>query len=157
MEAISNAHKSGIVAALSLCATRSFVNYDNLVDYMELAKNLGVAFVQILEPRAVGRYHGQDVALSPEQIQLLEQIYLEYNNSKVYADYPIIQFLGYHQRKSGCFGAGDRFFYINTEGEAQICPYCSGGVADARSIDPDKMIDLLSYKSCHQFRKNELF
>lgn len=157
MEAISNAHQSGIVTALSLCATSSFVNYDNLVEYMELARNLGVAFVQILEPRAVGRYRGKNVALRPEQIQLLEQIYLGYNNSKAYADYPIIQYLGYHQRKAGCFGAGDRFFYINTEGEAQICPYCAGGVADARRIDPNKMIDLLSHKGCHEFHKNALF
>lgn len=156
LDAVYNAHQSGIVTALSLCATRSFVTHRNLIEYMELAKTLGVAFVQILEPRAVGRYHGQDVALHSEQIHLLEQIYLEYNNAKAYADYPIIQYLGYHQRKAGCFGSGDRFFYINTKGEAQICPYCSGSVADARNIDPNKMIELLANKSCHEFDKNQV-
>jgi len=153
--AIKNANGNGLVTALSLCATKSFTNYQNLMKYMELAKNLGVAFVQILEPRAVGRYYGKDVALSSDQIKLLEGFYLEVNNSKLYSEYPIIQYLGYHQRKAGCFGAGDRFFYINTKGEAQICPYCSGVVADAKAVSADKMVELLSLKKCHKFQKNK--
>ena len=155
INAIANANNIGLVTALSLCATRTFTTAENIVNYLEMAKKLGVSFVQILEPRAVGRYKRQDVALRKDQIRMLEKIYLEYNNSKAYSDYPIIQYLGYHQRKAGCFGAGDRFFYINTKGEAQICPYCSGGIADARELSPDKMVELLSHRNCHEFEKNE--
>ncbi len=154
MSAIENANSNEMVTALSLCATKTFTSYQNLIEYMELAKSMGVAFVQILEPRAVGRLRGKDVALSRNQIKLLEDFYLEFNNSRLYAEYPIIQYLGYHQRKAGCFGCGDRFFYINTKGEAQVCPYCSGVVADAKAVSADRMIELLSLKKCHKFQKN---
>ena len=38
MEAIRNCISSGILVSLSLCATREFVTYDNLMKYAELAK-----------------------------------------------------------------------------------------------------------------------
>ena len=156
IEAVINANKAGLVTTLSLCATKSFVTHENLINYMELAKELGVSFVQILEPRAAGRYHGEDVALGEKQIKMLEKVYIEYNSSKVFADYPIINYLGFHQRKVGCFGAGDRFFYIDTDGDAHICPYCTSKVGSAIDNSAREMIDLLGQRSCHVFEKNIL-
>lgn len=40
--------------ALSICATKSFVAASNLSKYMDIAKNMGVSFVQFLEPRVTG-------------------------------------------------------------------------------------------------------
>jgi MoaA/NifB/PqqE/SkfB family radical SAM enzyme len=154
IEAVINANAAGLVTTLSLCATKSFVTHDNLINYMELAKELGVSFVQILEPRATGRYQGADVALGDEQLELIEKVYLEYNSSKLFADYPIINYLGFHQRKVGCFGAGDRFFYIDTDGDAHVCPFCAhkiGSVIDSSAKD---MIELLGQQSCDVFKKN---
>ena len=114
-EGVVNANKAGLITALSLCATRRFVEEDQLPAYMHLAKKLGVSFVQLLEPRAVGRYKGLDVMLRKNEIDLLDAYYHEYNSSKKYKSYPIINSLGYHQRKVGCFGGGNRFFYIDTD------------------------------------------
>lgn len=153
-QAVINANKAGLVTALSLCATKSFVTIDNLVAYMNLAKVLGVSFVNIIEARAKGRYFGKDVELGKEKIHLLEKIYLENKSSKIFKDYPIINYLGYHQRRVGCFGAGNRFFYIDTDGDAHICPYCSNKVANALDHSAKEIIDLLAQYKCHAFDKS---
>jgi len=155
--AVRHANDFGMITALSLCATKFFVSHENLIRYMELAKKLGVTFVQILEPRATGRYYGQNVKLSEAQIKLLEDIYLEYNSSKEFADYPMINYLGYHQRKVGCFGSGDRFFYIDTQGDAHICPYCSNKIGSAVDLPVKDMMNLLAQRPCHIYEKNTLF
>lgn len=157
VDAVIYANHVGLVTTLSLCATKSFVNQENLINYMEFAKGLGVSFVQILEPRATGRYQDQDVGLGSKQLKMLKQIYLEYNSSVLFKDYPIINYLGYHQRKAGCFGAGDRFLYVDTEGDAHICPYCAEKIASARDVPAAEMIDALSREKCHAFNKNVVF
>ncbi len=151
VEAAQNAKKAGLVTTLSLCATRSFVSLENLQHYMELAKRLGVAFVQFIDVRASGRYADQAVELSKEQIQLLEAFYLNYNNNSKYLNYPIISYLGYHQRRMGCFGGGNRFFYIDTDGDAHLCPFCTGKTCSALEFSVEDTVDLLRQGSCHAF------
>lgn len=151
LQAVFNANQAGLVTTLALCSTRSFTTRSNLDQYMELAKSWGVTFVQLIEPRASGRYASKDVELPREKIRILDETYLDYNNSNKYKLYPIINYLGYHQRKVGCYGAGDRFFYIDTEGFAHICPYCSGKVANVRDHSAKEVIDLLSKNACHAF------
>jgi len=154
IDVVNNANKAGLVTALSFCAVKESVNYDQINKYMELAKSMGVCFVQIQEPRSSGRYIEKNVELGNEEIEILERVYLDYNNSKKYRDYPIINYLGYHQRRVGCFGAGNRFFYIDTDGDAHICPYCVEKVGSALKHSPLKIIDMLSKKSCFIFEKN---
>jgi MoaA/NifB/PqqE/SkfB family radical SAM enzyme len=121
---------------------------------MNLAKNLGVSFVQILEPRAAGRYKGLDVMLGEKELQLLDEIYLKYNSSPKFKEYPIVNSLGYHQRKVGCFGGGNRFFYIDTDGDAHLCPYCTNKTNNVLQNSPEEIIEKLSNKSCHVFEKS---
>ena len=153
-EAVINSNSAGLVTALSLCATKEFVHDDNFSGYMNLAKDLGVSFVQIIEPRAAGRYKGLDVMLGDKELQLLDEIYLKYNSAPKFKAYPIINSLGYHQRKVGCFGGGSRFFYIDTDGDAQLCPYCTGKKNNVLEKSPKEIIEKLSNKSCHVFEKS---
>jgi len=154
--AVFNANQAGLVTTLALCSTRSFTNRKNLDKYMELAKSWGITFVQIIEPRATGRYANKDVELSNEMLQILEETYMDYNNLNRYKAYPIINYLGYHQRKVGCFGAGDRFFYIDTDGFAHVCPYCNGKIANVRDHSAEDVINMLSNKVCQSFEKNRI-
>jgi MoaA/NifB/PqqE/SkfB family radical SAM enzyme len=151
VEGARNAKKAGLVVTLSLCATKPFVNQGNLDQYMELAKRLGVAFVQFIDVRASGRYSGQEVELSDSQIELLESFYLKYNNDPQFRKFPIISYLGYHQRRMGCFGGGNRFFYIDTDGDAHLCPFCTGKTCSALEFSAEDAIDLLRQGSCHAF------
>lgn len=151
ISAVLHAKAAGLVTTLSLCATKAFISRPNLTAYMELAKKLGVAFVQFIEPAAVGGYRGQDVSLQTEHYELLEEVYLQYNSAPAFHDYPIINYLGYFQRRVGCFGGGDRFFYVDTDGYAHLCPFCSGKISNALEFPPEDTIHLLSQFSCHDF------
>ncbi|HSB91993.1 MAG TPA: radical SAM protein [Flavitalea sp.] len=139
IKAVHIAHEFKLLITLSICVTRSFVNWDNLIEYAKLAKQLDVAYIQLLEPKAVGHYAGQDVSLQMDQLDMLNNFYQTLNFDPAYADYPIVVYHGYHQRTVGCFSAGNRMLYIDSEGYVNACPFChtkNFNIRDAINEDP---------------------
>ena len=59
IEAVGAAVSVGMPVTLSLCATQAFVTERNLIAYAAMAKELGVTFIQVLEPKATGFYKGR--------------------------------------------------------------------------------------------------
>ncbi len=152
---VQNAIENQLVVALSLCTTTDFTTLDNLITYANLAKKMGVSFIQVLEPKSVGHYSGKEVSLSEDQIRLLENFYLEMNYNPKYKEYPLISYHGYYQRRQGCYAAGNRSFYVDADGDLNACPFCqskSGNVLDA---DFDNSISKLQNSGCHQFTSNK--
>jgi MoaA/NifB/PqqE/SkfB family radical SAM enzyme len=146
------AKEVGLVTGLSLCPTRAYTNEANLIAYLELARQLGVTFVQFFEPKPSGRYQGQDVLLSDAQLALLDRFYFQYNQDSRYRDYPIINYIGYHQRKLGCFGSGDYYLYVDTDGDVHNCPLCETKVCHALAFPVEDTVKLLQQtKGCHFF------
>jgi MoaA/NifB/PqqE/SkfB family radical SAM enzyme len=155
VRAAREAKSLGLVTALSLCSTQSYTTWENLVSYMRFARQLGVSFVQIFEPKAAGRYAGKSVELAGEQLETLERLYHTFNTGKAWADYPIVNYLGYHSRRLGCFGGGDRFFYIDTDGRAMACPFCDLFSCDAIELSAEVTLDGLSRVGCSRYRTTE--
>jgi MoaA/NifB/PqqE/SkfB family radical SAM enzyme len=124
MNAINNAREQNLVIALSICVTRAFTTWDNLVQYAALAKELKVSFVQLLEPKAVGHYEGKEVLLDESHFSVLDKFYYTLNFDRAYNNYPVIIYHGYHQRRVGCFSGGNRSLYIDAEGFVNACPFC---------------------------------
>ena len=124
LQAVENANEAGLITAISICVTKSFISEENLKNYMEFAKNLNVAFVQFFEPKKEGNYKDKDVLLSLEQLNLLENFFRKFNDSAANNAYPLIIYHGYHQRKNGCHGAGKRYLYVDSNGDIQACPFC---------------------------------
>ena len=154
---VQNAIDSQLVVALSLCATKDFTTFENLMTYANLAKKMGVSFIQILEPKAVGHYSGKDVSLSSDQLRLLENFYLEMNYNPKYNEYPLISYHGYYQRQQGCYGAGNRSFYVDTDGDINACPFCQTKTGNVLDSDFDQSIAELQNSGCQQFiRKDNL-
>jgi MoaA/NifB/PqqE/SkfB family radical SAM enzyme len=151
LNAIVEAHKAGLVVSLALCATKTFVTEANLMEYARLAKKLGVAFIQLLESRAVGHYTGKNVELNADQIQLLTNFFEKINLQAAYADWPIVVFHGYHQRRAGCSGAGDRFFYIDTDGDLHACPFCQKKSGSLLNGSLEEGISCMKTRGCHVF------
>ncbi len=118
---------------------------------MELARDWGAAFVQILEPKAAGRYKGKDVALSSQQIAILERLTLEYNTSAAYRTYPIVEYPDALSRRIGCSAAGHRYLYINSNGQVQVCPFCHTEVARALAFSAEETIRLATALKCPEY------
>lgn len=132
-EAIQNAHREDLVVALSVCVTNEFVSESNLMAYMELAKKLEVSFVQFLEPKPVGHFSNKDVLLKKDKIEVLEDFYTKLNYGKAYKVFPLITYHGFYQRKIGCYNAGIKGMYVDTNGDMNACPFChtkNGNVLD---------------------------
>lgn len=123
-EAIGNCNAAGIIVCLSVCPVKEFVSEENLDRYYHKAKELGASFIRILEPRKAGRFANRDVLLDARQIDIIDRFMIARNSDPAFMNYPIIQFPGRHQRKSGCLGAGNRYLYIDSNGEIHACPFC---------------------------------
>ncbi len=140
-----------ILVALSLCATRFFVSYENLQKYLQLAKEWGVGFIRIIEPMAAGNYKGKDIRLHEKHIRLLKDFYFRINTQKEYSTYPIIMYQGYHQRLQGCFGSGNRYLYIDTIGDIHACPFCRGKAGNTLVNPMEDAIGVLRKIGCQEF------
>ncbi|SMC00303.1 Radical SAM domain protein [Hymenobacter roseosalivarius DSM 11622] len=151
IQAVVNAKEAGLVVALTLCATQAFTTAENLMAYAMMARQLGVTFIHVLEPRAVGHYAQQEVDLSPAQIKLLDEFYLKLNYSGDYHDWPIVHYYGYHQRRMGCSGGADRFLYVDTDGDMHACPFCQKKSGSAFSASFDEALGAVKQGGCHQF------
>lgn len=153
-EAVKNANKNHIITALSLCTTKDFVSEENLMSYMELAKKLKVSFVQFLEPKAVGHYANKDVFLNEKQIDILEIFFRKMNFTKAYSSYPIIIYHGYYQRRIGCFSAGKKGMYIDTDGDMNACPFCHKKTGHVLDSNFDQNLEILKSEGCHTYHIN---
>jgi MoaA/NifB/PqqE/SkfB family radical SAM enzyme len=154
LKAVQNCNEVGIVSNLTLCVTRAMANEEDLMKYLELAKSLQVPFVRFLEPRKAGNYAGKDVLLRKEEQEAVLDFYLKINSGKRFRTYPIVQFPGYHQRQTGCYGAGNRYLYIDAKGNYHGCPFCRNAVGNIRDMSLAEAIPLLQKGGCQFFQTN---
>ncbi len=152
IQSVRHCLKAGLMVSLSLCATRDFVSEVNLLSYAQLARDLGVQFIRILEPRSSGKFAGQRVDLDPRQVDLLSDFAIRINSDPAYRHFPIVTFFGYHQRKMGCFGAGNRYVYVDPNGDLHACPFCRGRIGNLLDEPFTSLLEKVRRVGCHQFR-----
>ncbi|WP_190242621.1 radical SAM protein [Hymenobacter lapidiphilus] len=151
IQAATYAQQAGLVVNLAVCVTKEFTTAANLLRYARLARQLGVAFIQLLEPRAVGHYAAQEVSLSATQTALLDAFYELLNFSPACHDWPIVTYYGYHQRRLGCSGAADRFLYVDTDGDLHACPFCQKKSGSALCGSLDEGMNQVRANGCQLF------
>ena len=151
-QAARNAQAAGLVVCLTLTAVREFCTADHLWAYARLARDWGVPFIRILEPRAVGHYAGQDVELRPADITVLEDFVRRIQRDPACRDYPAVDYYAAYQRQAGCSGAGQRFLYVDTDGDMHACPFCQNkcGSALCGSIEAG-IGNLQKASGCHAY------
>ena len=133
VEGVKASLNAGLVTALSICATSEFIDGGHLYPYMEFAKDLGVHFVQILEPKALGNYSGRGEMLEQKHFEKLEDLFTTMNHSEHCKNYPTVMYHGYHQRRVGCY-SGSRSLYIDSAGDVHACPFCHTKSYNVRDI-----------------------
>ena len=146
--AARHALNEGLAVALSCCVTRNSCTTEDLEKYMLMAKELGVAFVQMLEPRAVGHYEGKDVCLRKDDIRTLEAFYEQYSQDPSKKDFPILTYHNYHIRRAGCHGSARDYVYVDTNGNVQSCPFCSKKWFSALDDDLLPRLKMMKAVSC---------
>lgn len=124
MQSTINCQTAGLVTCWSLCVRREFLSLENLFRYAELARMMKVTWIQLFEAMPSGRYAGKDVILTTDEKKIIERFYYEINSSSKYNDYPMVEYIGIYQQKIGCLGAGNRYVYVDTDGNLQPCPFC---------------------------------
>lgn len=151
-QAVQNAKDAGLAVCLGLTAVREFCTYEHLWNYARLARDWGVHFIRILEPKAVGHFAGQDVLLRPSDIAVLEEFVRKIQRERTYSDFPIIDYYIPHQRAVGCSGAGKRFLYVDTDGEMHACPFCQNKCGSAVHESVETGIENMARASgCHSY------
>ena len=148
--AASESRGAGLLVALSLCPRREIVSEDDLGRYAEAARRLGAGFIQILEPRPVGRYAGRDVALSTAQMEVLERFQRRLNREAAWRRHPAVSYVAAAQRQSRCIGAGERYLYVDTDGDVHACPFCRQSAGSALAPDFDGVLARLRERGCPQ-------
>lgn len=156
IKAVKHCREADLMVSLSLCATRDFVNKENLYTYADQAREWGVHFIRILEPRSVGSFSGKDVHLNSDSISIISSFFHQVNSDPHFRDYPIVNFFGYHQREIGCMGAGNRYFYIDANAEVHACPFCRGSKGNVLENSLAESIARLRETGCHFFKDQEL-
>lgn len=147
-EAVVAAREAGLVTALSLCATKEFISRENIDSYLQMARQLHVSFLQMLEPKAAGHYAGKDVLLHPEHKKVLEETFLKVNYHADYVHHPIVIYHEYYQPTLGCRGAGNGAFYIGPLANVHACPFCRQGVGNLLTDSVEQCVDNLKKKGC---------
>ena len=130
----------------------NFKKGENLEKYILLAKNIGAHFIRILEARQVGRFSDKSVHLGKDRIDMISDFVIRMNNDPQFNDYPIVVFYGYHQRKLGCMGAGNRYLYIDANGDFHACPFCRGRRGNALTDSFNSSIEKLRTEGCQAFK-----
>jgi MoaA/NifB/PqqE/SkfB family radical SAM enzyme len=147
-EAAAAARAAGLALCLTLCPTREFLRDGNLERYASLARDLGAGFVQILEPRAVGHFAGQDVTLGEREREALEALYLRLNFDPEHVKMPAVAYPAYGERRNGCGGAGSRFAYVDTDGRLHPCPFCRCAAGSVADLPPESALARLRRGGC---------
>jgi MoaA/NifB/PqqE/SkfB family radical SAM enzyme len=123
VSALRSAREAGLLTSISVCATRAFLDGSHLLPFIHFAREQGVQYIQVLEPRSVGHYEGKNVLLENKHISLLEDSFQMINHDPQYTSFPTLLYHGYHQRRVGCF-SGSRSIYIDSAGDVHACPFC---------------------------------
>ena len=114
--------EAGILPSVAICATRELVDEGGLHQYLELAKEIGVGFIQILDATPSGNYLGQDVMLKNSQLETIKRFHFEVNTRRRYRSYPSISARALLEAPSryGCC-AGNALCYVDSSGNLQAC------------------------------------
>ena len=143
--------ENDLVTVISTCLTQAKATREYLDEFMRFSKDLGVGFVQFLEPKPVGHYAMKNVILKPEQIQVLEEVFLSYNQEAEYLDFPIIVYHGFYQRRVGCMASGNRMVYVDTNGDFMKCPFCHNKKGSLLDENFESIINEMNIESCIDF------
>jgi MoaA/NifB/PqqE/SkfB family radical SAM enzyme len=112
--------EAGVYTCLSLVPPDDLLQPENFLKYYDLARDLGVAEIRILERKPCGREASEGVV---PHSPILEQLQKDLFKNRAYSQHPPISGLSTWLEKDQAFGCQCRFEYlfITAQGEVQPC------------------------------------
>lgn len=92
-------------------------------NYLNLAKQLDMPVVNILEPRAVGNYQDKEVELSRHEKELLFFVSEKFNYTRSLYHYPTVIYPASYRQIMPC-GGGRSYVFMDYDGSLYPCPFC---------------------------------
>jgi MoaA/NifB/PqqE/SkfB family radical SAM enzyme len=132
MESIKNLMEVGILVSINVCPTKNYVDEGGVEKMIELAKELQIPIVNLLEPRAVGNYQDKDVELNEYQLNHLGELSKKFNFDKTYFEYPTVLFPAAFRKTMPC-GGGRSYLLLDYDGTLYPCPFCKVKMPEVRS------------------------
>ncbi len=127
VRAVEALGEAEIMPVLSFCATKEILADDGLYRYLDLARDLGVGLIQVLEPIPSGRLLDQEeqFSLSPSEISAIQQFHVKANTDPQFADHPAVSVRAFMEDGElfGCGWGGNQTFYLDGFGNVQPCPF----------------------------------
>jgi MoaA/NifB/PqqE/SkfB family radical SAM enzyme len=118
---------AGIFTYVNLCATPAMVRAGDLWRYAEFVKELGVGFIQLLEPRPCGGYFNgsANTMLTDDDRKHLVDFFRQVNTRKRFRQYPVVHYPGFAERpeQRGCMMGGLSHLYIDSRGNINPCVF----------------------------------
>ncbi len=119
--------QAGIYPYINVCLHKDLIQEGGLWRLFQLAKELRVGTINLLEPKSCGGYasNNADILFSDEDRITVTDFFLEANRNKHYRDYPLVSYMSYFERphRFGCLMGGLSHFYINSLGDVVPCVY----------------------------------
>lgn len=122
-EAIKNLQELDVFIALNICPTKELVESGGIENIIEIATDLNVPIINIIEPRAVGNYFGKNVELEKRHFEMIKALSNKYNFEKSLFDKPTVLFPAGYREKITC-GGGRSYLFIDYDGQLYPCPFC---------------------------------
>ncbi len=125
VQALRFFREAGVFTYVNMCATREMIRANDLERFYDLAKSLGVGFIELLEPRPCGGFLGGEngILLTQEDREKLETFYRAGNTLRKYRDHPILFYVAYIERpdRLGCLMGGLSHLHIDCLGNVNPC------------------------------------
>jgi MoaA/NifB/PqqE/SkfB family radical SAM enzyme len=125
--AIGAFYDAGILPYTNMCVTRELVRSGDLWKYYELAKELNVGMIEMLEPRPCGGFSSpaNEVLLTPSERKEVLAFFEQANTSSAYKNYPLVYYVAYTEApdKLGCMMGGLSHLTIDSRGNVNPCVF----------------------------------
>jgi len=139
--------RAGVYTCLSLVPPPDFLQTENFKKYYDLAKDLGVAEIRVMEVKPTGRACRGVVPHSP----ILEQLQKDLYKDPAYRSYPPLSGLSTWLEKDPALGCQCRFEYLFVTSTGEVQP-CEATEISFGNIQDEDFLDIYK-RACQAFPK----
>ncbi len=125
INALKLSAETGLSTAINCTGTRDLIDSGGFEKIMQIAKDAGCAYVQLIHEKPAGAWLGRPGTLDREYIKKLCDYHVAYSGGSKYEKYPAISSQAFESQPEnyGCTAGGVERFYINAAGEVQPCEF----------------------------------